>query len=40
MADTSKADAKAAEKAAKQKTAALEAAVTQIERGFGAGSVM
>jgi recombination protein RecA len=40
MADTSKADAKAAEKAAKQKTAALEAAVTQIEREFGAGSVM
>jgi recombination protein RecA len=40
MADASKAEAKAAEKAAKAKTAALEAAVTQIEREFGAGSVM
>ena len=40
MADTSKADAKAAEKAAKAKTAALDAAKTQIEREFGAGSLM
>ena len=40
MADTSKADAKAAEKAAKAKEAALEAAKTQIEREFGAGSLM
>ena len=40
MADTNKAEAKAAEKAAKAKTAALEAAKTQIEREFGAGSLM
>jgi recombination protein RecA len=40
MADASKADAKAAEKAAKAKVAALEAAKTQIEREFGAGSLM
>jgi recombination protein RecA len=40
MADASKADAKAAEKAAKAKEAALEAAKTQIEREFGAGSLM
>jgi recombination protein RecA len=40
MADTTKADAKAAEKAAKAKTAALDAAKTQIEREFGAGSLM
>jgi recombination protein RecA len=40
MADESKADAKAAEKAAKAKEAALEAAKTQIEREFGAGSLM
>jgi recombination protein RecA len=40
MADTNKAEAKAAEKAAKAKTAALDAAKTQIEREFGAGSLM
>ena len=40
MADASKADLKAAEKAAKAKEAALEAAKTQIEREFGAGSLM
>ena len=40
MADTKKADLKAAEKQAKAREAALEAAVTQIEREFGAGSVM
>ncbi len=40
MADTTKADAKAAEKAAKAKVAALDAAKTQIEREFGAGSLM
>jgi recombination protein RecA len=34
------ADAKAAEKDAKAKASALEAAVTQIEKEFGAGSVM
>ena len=40
MADASKANAKAAEKQAKAREAALEAAVTQIEREFGAGSLM
>ena len=40
MADPSKTDLKAAEKAAKAKEAALEAAKTQIEREFGAGSLM
>ena len=40
MADASKASAKAAEKEAKAREAALEAAVTQIERQFGAGSLM
>ena len=40
MADTNKAEARAAEKAAKAKTAALDAAKTQIEREFGAGSLM
>ena len=40
MADASKADLKAADKAAKAKEAALEAAKTQIEREFGAGSLM
>ena len=40
MADTNKADAKAAEKEAKASTAALDAAKTQIEREFGAGSLM
>jgi recombination protein RecA len=40
VADTTKADLKAADKEAKAKSAALEAAVTQIEKDFGAGSVM
>ena len=40
MADTKKADLKAAEKEAKAKGAALNAAVTQIEKEFGQGSVM
>jgi recombination protein RecA len=40
MADASKANAKAADKQAKAREAALEAAVTQIEREFGAGSLM
>jgi recombination protein RecA len=40
MADTTKADLKAADKVAKAKEAALQAAVSQIEKDFGAGSVM
>ena len=40
MADTKKADLKAAEKEAKAKGAALTAAVSQIEKQFGQGSVM
>ena len=40
MADTTKAELKAADKEAKAKSAALEAAVSQIEKDFGAGSVM
>jgi recombination protein RecA len=40
MAETKKADLKAADKEAKAKDAALSAAVTQIEKEFGAGSVM
>src|SRR6476659_5858911 len=40
MADTSKADLKAADKEAQAKSAALQAAVTQIEKDFGQGSVM
>src|SRR5687767_14490718 len=40
MADASKADLKAAEKEAQAKSAALKAAVTQIEKDFGQGSVM
>ena len=40
MADEKKANLKAADKEAKARGAALEAAVTQIERQFGAGSVM
>ena len=40
MADQTKADAKAQEKQAKQREAALEAAMTQIEKQFGAGSLM
>ena len=40
MADTKKAELKAADKEAQAKSAALEAAVTQIEKDFGQGSVM
>src|SRR5687767_8555802 len=40
MADASKADLKAAEKEAQAKSAALKAAVTQIEKDFGQGAVM
>jgi recombination protein RecA len=40
MAETKKADLKAADKEAKAKDAALTAAVSQIEKQFGAGSVM
>jgi recombination protein RecA len=40
MADTSKADLKAADKEAQAKSAALKAAVTQIEKDFGQGAVM
>jgi len=40
MADMTKAEQKAAEKETKAKFAALEAAKTQIERQFGAGSLM
>jgi len=40
MADAKKADLKAAEKEAKAKDAALTAAVSQIEKEFGQGSVM
>jgi recombination protein RecA len=40
LADTKKADLKAADKEAQAKGAALEAAVGQIEKEFGAGSVM
>src|SRR5688500_19879356 len=40
MADASKAEAKAAEKESKAPQAAMEAAVTQIDRQFGAGSLM
>ncbi len=40
MADAKKAELKAADKEAKAKSAALKAAVTQIEKDFGQGSVM
>ena len=40
MADAKKAELKAADKEAKAKDAALQAAVTQIEKDFGQGSVM
>jgi recombination protein RecA len=40
MADMTKADQKAAEKEAKARTAALEAAKAQIDKQFGAGSLM
>ncbi|MET0957296.1 MAG: recombinase RecA [Solirubrobacterales bacterium] len=40
MADTKKAELKAADKEAQAKSAALEAAVSQIEKDFGQGSVM
>ena len=40
MADATKAELKAADKEAKAKNAALQAAVTQIEKDFGQGSVM
>ena len=40
MAEASKADSKAADKEAQAKNAALQAAVTQIEKDFGQGSVM
>jgi recombination protein RecA len=40
VADTTKADLKAADKEAKAKSAALDAAVSQIEKDFGQGSVM
>ena len=40
MADVSKADLKAADKEAKARAAALDAACTQIDRQFGAGSLM
>ena len=40
MADATKAELKAADKEAQAKNAALQAAVTQIEKDFGQGSVM
>ncbi len=40
MADMTKADLKAADKEAKAKASALDAAMSQIEKDFGAGSVM
>ena len=40
MADAKKADLKPADKEAQAKSAALDAAVKQIEKDFGAGSVM
>ena len=40
MAEQTKADQKAAEKEAKARTAALDAAKIHIEKEFGAGSLM
>ena len=40
MAEATKADQKAAEKEAKARTAALDAAKAQIDKQFGAGSLM